>query len=801
MKTIALVGNPNSGKSTLFNALTGARQYIGNWPGVTVEKKTGVYRKNEEIALTDLPGIYSLSPYTPEEVIARNYLLHEHPDVVLNIVDASNLERNLYLTTQLMEMGIPMVVALNMMDVVDKSGDSIDAQKLSKLLGCPVVPICATKAKGIDDLMRAVESAAENRPNAISYDGPIEDAVGAMEALVPPAYDASMRRWMALKLLEGDEVLEDTLHLADAQKEQAKEVRRRLEKTIDDDAAGTLTALRYDAIRGFLSGVHRRKRTGGLTLSDKIDRVVTNRFLALPIFIAVIYLVYYISVSTLGSTLTDWANDGVFGDGWHLFGIGTHAYEEASAEYLKENLWDANFVATLEQAKEKGVPGASKILDAVEEEDAGGFEEAYGQYGDALTEAGFDVQDRVEAVTGDDAEGKPAPEEYGIWIPGIPGPVEGLLEKAGTPDWLNSLIMDGLIGGVGAVLGFVPQMFVLFFFLALLEGCGYMARVAFIMDRIFRRFGLSGKSFIPILISTGCGIPGIMACRTIENERDRRMTIMTATFIPCGAKIPIIAMIAAALFHGAGWVAPSAYFLGMGAIIISGIMLKKTQRFAGEPAPFVMELPPYHMPTATNVLRSMWERGWSFIKKAGTIILLSSILIWALSKLGFVEGHFGFDADMNLEHSLLGRLGRGLAWIFTPLGFANIKATVATVMGLVAKEEVVAVFGVLDFEGLTKLAAYAFLAFNLLCAPCFAAIGAIRREMNSARWTWFAILYQCAFAYVVALIIYQFGLLFQGRPQAIYLAAAVIGLIGILYQLFRPYREGQEKPVLRKERR
>ena len=557
------------------------------------------------------------------------------------------------------------------------------------------------------------------------------------------------------------------------------------EKELDDDAESIITNERYVYIAELMKGCYKKRSAGKLTTSDKIDKVVTNRFAALPIFAVVMFLVYYISVTTVGTWVTDWTNDGLYGDGWHLFGIGGSQYEEAVTDYAVENIWTDDLTATVEEAVEAGVIGADEILGAIEEEDFGGFDEAYGTYGEALTEAGFDISGTVDAAM----EEAPDTSEYGVWVPGIPVLVGNGLEAIGCAEWLSSLILDGIVGGVGAVLGFVPQMLVLFIFLAFLESCGYMARIAFVMDRIFRKFGLSGKSFIPMLIGTGCGVPGVMASRTIENERDRRMTIMTTTFIPCGAKIPIIALIASALFGGAWWVAPSAYFIGVAAIIISGIMLKKTKMFAGDPAPFVMELPAYHLPTFGNIMRSMWERGSSFIKKASTIIMLATIVIWAGSCFGMVDGSFGFSTEMELEESILGIIGGAVSWIFAPLGFDNIKATIATIMGLVAKEEVVAVFGVLDFENMSQLAAYSFMVFNLLCAPCFAAIGAIKREMNSAKWTWFAIGYQCVFAYAISLIVYQLGMLFMGSPSIIGVIAAVAVLAFILYMLFRPYKE------------
>ncbi|MDD7035755.1 MAG: ferrous iron transport protein B [Firmicutes bacterium] len=695
---IALAGNPNSGKTTLFNALTGSNQFVGNWPGVTVEKKEGKLKKHDGVTITDLPGIYSLSPYTLEEVVARNYLINERPDAILNIIDGTNLERNLYLTTQLTELGIPVVVAINMMDVVHKNGDKINTEELARELGCKVVEISALKGKGISEAAEAaIEAATSGKTVPMhNFSGPVEHTIAHIEEAAVHNLPEERQRWYAIKIFERDDKVLEQLKLDEATLAHIENDIRAVEDEVDDDAESIITNEHYVYIGNMIKGCYRKKSAGRLSTSDKIDRVVTNRFAALPIFAAIMFLVYYISVSTVGTVLTDWANDGLFGDGWSLFGLE---------------------------------------------------------------------------------------------IPGIPVLAEQGLAAANSPEWLSSLLVDGIIGGVGAVLGFVPQMIVLFIMLAFLESCGYMARIAFVLDRIFRKFGLSGKSFIPMLIGTGCGVPGIMASRTIENERDRRMTIMTTTFIPCGAKLPIIALIASALFGGAWWVAPSAYFIGIAAIIVSGIMLKETKMFAGEPAPFVMELPAYHLPTVGNLLRSMWERAWSFIKKAGTIILLASIVIWAGSCFGVVDGSFTFSTEMELDDSLLGIIGGAICWIFAPLGFGSVKATVATIMGLVAKEEVVGVFGVLDFEGMTQLAAYSFLVFNLLCAPCFAAIGVIRREMNSAKWTWFAIGYQCVFAYAVSLMIYQIGSAFTGGLNVIGLIFAVAVLLFMLYMLFKPYKE------------
>ena len=783
---IALAGNPNSGKTTLFNALTGSNQFVGNWPGVTVEKKEGKLKKHNDVVITDLPGIYSLSPYTLEEVVARNYLITERPDAILNIIDGTNLERNLYLTTQLTELGIPVVVAINMMDVVKKNGDKINTEELSRELGCKVVEISALKGTGIMDAAEAAIDAAQNGKTVPmhTFSGTVEHALAHIEEAAVHNLPEEQQRWYAIKIFERDDKVLEQIKLDKSVLEHIETDIKAVEDELDDDAESIITNERYVYIGQIIKGCYKKKSAGKLSTSDKIDKVVTNRFAALPIFAVVMFLVYYIAVSTVGTFATDWANDGVFGDGWHLFGIGTSAYDDAMTDYAVNNVWTDEMISLVNAAADKGVIGAEDIQSAIDDEDFSAFDEAYGSYADSLIEEGYDISAIYDTALGEEAEGVPDPSEYGVWVPGIPVLVENGLEAINTPEWLNGLLLDGIIGGVGAVLGFVPQMLVLFILLAFLESCGYMARIAFVLDRIFRKFGLSGKSFIPMLIGTGCGVPGIMASRTIENERDRRMTIMTTTFIPCGAKLPIIALIASALFGGAWWVAPSAYFIGIAAIIISGIMLKKTKMFAGDPAPFVMELPAYHWPTVGNVLRSMWERAWSFIKKAGTIILLSSIIIWAGSCFGTMDGSFAFSTEMELENSVLGMIGNALCWIFAPLGFGNIKATVATIMGLVAKEEVVGVFGVLDFEGMTQLAAYSFLVFNLLCAPCFAAIGAIKREMNSAKWTWFAIGYQCVFAYAISLMIYQFGSVFTGGLNVIGLIAAIAVLAVMVYMLF-----------------
>lgn len=787
---IALAGNPNCGKTTLFNALTGSNQYVGNWPGVTIEKKEGKLKRHRDVIITDLPGIYSLSPYTLEEVVARNYLINERPDVILNIIDGTNLERNLYLTTQLTELGIPVVVAINMMDVVNKNGDKINVKELSRQLGCKVVEISALKGTGITEAAEEAVSAAGGTKTIPkhSFSGVVEHALAHIEERVIHNMPEEQQRWYAVKLFERDEKVVEQLGISREELEHIEKDIQAAEKELDDDAESIITSERYVYIASIIKGCYRKKNREQLSTSDKIDRIVTNRWLALPIFAVVMFIVYYVSVTTVGTLVTDWTNDGLFGDGWHLFGIGSSAYDDAMTEYATENIFTEELTATVQKAAENEVIGSEDILAAIDDEDYAAYEEAYGSFADSLTAAGFDIS----FADPESFEDAPDTAEYGVWVPGVPVLVERGLDAINCAEWLKGLILDGIVGGVGAVLGFVPQMLVLFIFLAFLEGCGYMARIAFVLDRIFRKFGLSGKSFIPMLIGSGCGVPGVMASRTIENERDRRMTIMTTTFIPCGAKLPIIALIASALFGGAAWVAPSAYFVGIAAIILSGIMLKKTKMFAGDPAPFVMELPAYRLPTVGNVLRSMWERGWSFIKKAGTIILLSSIVIWVTSVFSFTEG---FNPDMELEASILGTIGNAVKWIFAPLGFGTAKAAIATVMGLVAKEEVVGVFGVLDFEGLSALAGYSFLIFNLLCAPCFAAIGAIRREMHSAKWTWFAIGYQCVFAYAASLCVYQIGSIFTGSPNVIGIIFAVLTIALVVFLLVRPYKESDRLEI------
>ena len=809
---IALAGNPNSGKTTLFNALTGANQFVGNWPGVTVEKKEGKLKSKKDVKIVDLPGIYSLSPYTLEEVVARNYLIEEKPDAILNIVDGTNLERNLYLTTQLMELGIPVVIAINMQDVLEKRGDKINVKELSRQLGCKIVEISALRDKGIKEATEAVIEAAESGKVVPkhSFSGTVEHALAHIEEAVIHDMPEEQQRWYSIKIFERDEKVLETLNIDPDVMSHIEQDIKAVEDEMDDDAESIITNERYVYIAEVLRGCYKKREAHKSTTSDKIDKIVTNRILALPIFAVIMFIVYYVSVTTVGTWVTDWTNDGLFGDGFFLFGKGSSAYEQRVDSWASKDVFTKDLGVVLDQAsKDKKVnQNAVEALKAdYEDKDFGAFEEDYGSYAAELEEnkehRSYSVTNVLTKSGALDEEGEfatPDPSETkgSWWVNGVPVVVEKGLDAIHCADWLKGLILDGIVAGVGAVLGFVPQMFVLFLFLAFLESCGYMARVAFIMDRIFRKFGLSGKSFIPMLIGSGCGIPGIMASRTIENDRDRKMTIMTTTFIPCGAKLPIIALIAAALFNNAGWVAPSAYFLGIAAIVISGIILKKTKLFAGDPAPFVIELPEYHLPTVGTVLRSMWERGWSFIKKAGTIILLSSILIWLGSVFGWTGGHFGFNLDMELSDSVLGHLGNALKFIFAPLGFGNSTATVATIMGLVAKEEVVGVFGILDFEGLTKLAGYSFLIFNLLCAPCFAAMGAIRREMNSWKWFGIAIGYQCLFAYVISLIVYQLGLLFTGAVNVVGLIVALILIVCLIYLLARKNKYAGETTIVSK---
>ena len=827
---IALAGNPNCGKTTLFNALTGSNQFVGNWPGVTVEKKEGKLKRYKDVIITDLPGIYSLSPYTLEEVVARNYLLSEHPNAILNIIDATNLERNLYLTTQLVELGIPVIVALNMMDVVKKTGDQIQVKQLEKELGCKVVEISALKSTGITeaaDLAVQVAKAAKPMVAQHSFSSDVENTISHIEAELLHDVPEERKRWYAIKVFERDEKVLEQLKLSGSHKDAIEKEITAAEEKLDDDAESIITNERYQYISKLIKDCLRKKNKGGLTTSDKIDKVVTNRWLGLPIFAVIMFLVYYISMVTVGSAATDWANDGLFGDGWHLLGIGSGSYNDAAEEYGDTNAIIDGYVAYL---GDEGVDtGKLEGLIDTESDDFDGEaakNEILSYANTYNSDFSYDVEDEetlevtTETATMDDltgaadlfAEGEPDPADYGVWVPGIPVLIEKGLDALNCVDWLKGLILDGIVAGVGAVLGFVPQMLVLFILLAILEACGYMARIAFVLDRIFRKFGLSGKSFIPILIGTGCGIPGIMASRTIENERDRRMTIMTTTFIPCGAKQPFIAMIAGAIFGGSAWIATGAYFLGMAAIIVSGIILKKTKMFAGDPAPFVMELPPYHVPTVGNVLRSMWERGWSFIKKAGTIITLSTIFVWFTSFFGWVDGSFQMLTEDQMSNSILAYIGKGICWIFAPLGWGDWQATVAAVTGLVAKENIVATMGILYGGGdgtyanlaaaFTGVAGMSFLIFNLLCAPCFAAMGAIKREMNNIKWFWFAIGYECGFAYVIALIVNQLGNLFTGRlmegnavVNVISLIVAFALIIAMIYLLVRPYRESQTLSV------
>ena len=818
---IALAGNPNCGKTTLFNALTGSNQFVGNWPGVTVEKKEGKLKKHDGVIVTDLPGIYSLSPYTLEEVVARNYLIDERPDAILNIIDGTNLERNLYLTTQLTELGIPVVIAINMMDVVRKNGDKINIAELSRELGCKVVEISALKGDGVMTAAEEAIKAAEHGKTIPmhTFSGVVEHAIAHIEEAVLHQMPEDEQRWYAIKIFERDAKVLERLNIKPEVLKHIESDIQAAEEELDDDAESIITNERYVYIAQLIKGCYKKKNAGKLSTSDKIDRVVTNRWLGLPIFAVVMFLVYYIAMVGVGSAATDWANDGLFGDGWHLFGIGSSAYEEVSDEYTDA----ANIVnGYIEYASEEGVDteDVEAALDTESEDfDADAAKEALNKFAQDtkdIKEATYTVvdeetmADEEETASYDDLLSaidvydkydceEPDPADYGIWVPGIPVLIGDALEKANCAEWLSGLILDGIVAGVGAVLGFVPQMLILFLLLAFLEACGYMSRIAFVLDRVFRKFGLSGKSFIPMLIGTGCGVPGVMASRTIENDRDRKMTIMTTTFIPCGAKVPFIAMIAGAIFGGSAWIATSAYFVGMAAIIISGIMLKKTKMFAGDPAPFVMELPAYHMPTLLNVLRSMWERGWSFIKKAGTIILLSTIVVWFTTYFGFVEGEFGMLTEDQLDMSILARIGNVIAPIFAPLGWGNWQAAVASITGLVAKENIVGTMGILYggsgtvyanlAQAFTPVTGYSFLVFNLLCAPCFAAIGAIKREMNNAKWTWFAIGYQCIFAYVIALIVNQIGGIFEGNANVFGIIVAIALIVGIVYMLFKPYKE------------
>ena len=806
---IALAGNPNSGKTTLFNALTGSNQFVGNWPGVTVEKKEGKLKKYDGVTVTDLPGIYSLSPYTLEEVVARNYLIEERPDAILNIVDGTNLERNLYLTTQLTELGIPVVIAINMMDVVRKNGDNINIPALADKLGCKIVEISALKGDGVDAAAQAaVEAARSGKAVPMhTFSGPVEHAIAHIEEAAVHELPEEQQRWYAIKIFESDDKVLEKLQIPADTLAHIRTDIEAAERELDDDAESIITNERYLYIAELLKGIYKKKGAHELSTSDKIDKVVTNRWLGLPIFAVVMFAIYYISMVTVGASATDWANDGLFGDGFHLFGMGTAEAEEAGEEYTAAMQAIDAYVGFDEEAGidelKAFVPAEPSVSYTVEDEETLEQSEITVYFDAVPADAGDDVNAMSyrDAVAYFEANGfeEPDPADYGTWVPGVPVIIEGALDAVGCADWLKGLILDGIVGGVGAVLGFVPQMLVLFFLLAFVEASGYMARVAFVLDRVFRRFGLSGKSFIPILVGTGCGIPGIMASRTIENERDRRMTIMTTTFIPCGAKVPFIAMIAGAIFGGSAWVSTGAYFIGMAAIICSGVILKKTRMFAGEPAPFVMELPAYHWPTLGNVLRSMWERGWSFIKKAGTIILLSTIVIWFLSRFGWVDGAFGMLEEDEIGSSILAAIGNAVAWLFIPLGWGNWQATVASVTGLVAKENIVGTMGVLyGGEGsawaalaaaFTAASGMSFLIFNLLCAPCFAAIGAIRREMNNRKWTWFAIGYECGFAYAVAFVVYQLGSMFAGQGNILGVVLAVAVIAAFLWLLFRPYRE------------
>ena len=817
---IALAGNPNSGKTTLFNALTGSNQFVGNWPGVTVEKKEGKLKKHDDVVIMDLPGIYSLSPYTLEEVVSRNYLITERPDAILNIVDGTNLERNLYLTTQLTELGIPVVVAINMMDVVKKNGDQINIKELSRQLGCPVLEISALKGTGIMEAAEAAVKAAagpHTEPQH-TFSGPVEHAIAHIEEAVLHDKPAAQQRWYAIKIFERDDkVLEQLSIPADVMKHIEADIKA-AETELDDDAESIITNERYVYIAQVIKSCYKKKSAGKLSSSDKIDKIVTNRWLGLPIFAAVMFIVYWVAMVGVGAPATDWANDGLFGDGWHLLGIGSSAYNDAADEYaaasdaisgyyeLDTEAEDFDADAALAEMKAVTADSESTTIEVEDEEtlalnDMTVYYDSIPDDADEETTIGMTYVDAVSYFE-ENGFDEPDPADYGVWVPGVPVLIGNLLDACNVPEdgWLHGLILDGIVAGVGAVLGFVPQMLVLFLMLAFLEACGYMARIAFVLDRIFRKFGLSGKSFIPMLIGTGCGMPGIMASRTIENERDRRMTIMTTTFIPCGAKVPFIGMIAGALFGGSAWVSTSAYFIGMAAIIISGIMLKKTKMFSGDPAPFVMELPAYHWPTLGNVLRSMWERGWSFIKKAGTIILLSTIFVWFTTYFGWAEDGFRMLDESEIDYSILAKIGGVIAWIFRPLGWGNWQAAVASITGLVAKENIVGTLGILygggdgtvyqnlasAFNGITG---YSFLVFNLLCAPCFAAIGAIKREMNSQKWTWFAIGYQCGFAYAIALMVNQFGALLTGSGNVLGVIVGVALLAVIVYMLVKPYKE------------
>ena len=817
---IALAGNPNCGKTTLFNALTGSNQFVGNWPGVTVEKKEGKLKKHDDVVIMDLPGIYSLSPYTLEEVVARNYLITERPDAILNIIDGTNLERNLYLTTQLTELGIPVVIAINMMDIVRKNGDEINVKELSRELGCEIIEISALKGDGVMDAAEAAIRAAKGTKTVPmhTFSGPVEHAIAHIEEAAVHSMPEEQQRWYAIKIFERDDKVLEKLSIPTETMNHIEEDIKAAETELDDDAESIITNERYIYIAQLIKGCYKKKSSEKLSTSDKIDKVVTNRWLGLPIFAVVMFLVYYIAMVAVGAPATDWANDGVFGDGWHLLGIGSAAYGDASDEYTAASEAVNAFAgidtgdeeldtdAALEELKAFQPTEDTATVD-VEDEETLAINEMTAYYDAIPDDADEDStvgMTYVGAVSYFEENGfdEPDPADYGVWVPGVPVLIGDALDAAGTADWLNGLILDGIVAGVGAVLGFVPQMLVLFFLLSILEDVGYMARVAFIMDRIFRRFGLSGKSFIPILVGTGCGVPGVMASRTIENERDRRMTIMTTCFIPCGAKMPIIGLIAGALFGGSSWVATSAYFIGFAAIIISGIILKKTKLFAGDPAPFVMELPAYHVPAWGNVLRATWERGWSFIKRAGTVILAATIILWFLQGFGFENGAFTMVEDQ--DNSILAIVASAISWIFIPQGFGNWRATVASISGLIAKENVVGTFGVLYHyadelsdngdeiwpevaASFTALSAYSFMIFNLLCAPCFAAMGAIKREMNNGKWTAIAIGYMCLVAYCASLVVYQIGGLITGEVGFnIFTIVAVAIIVFTIYMLVRP---------------
>ncbi len=817
---IALAGNPNCGKTTLFNALTGSNQFVGNWPGVTVEKKEGKLKSDKEVVIMDLPGIYSLSPYTLEEVIARNYLIQDKPAAIINIVDGTNLERNLYLTTQILEMGIPVVVAVNMMDIVEKNGDVINTKNLAKSLGCEVMEISALKGKGVDAVAKkaiALAKADKKVTPAHTFSQPVEDAIAAVDVMLGSSIEESKKRFFAIKLLEKDDKIGQLMSSAPDVSAEIK----KLEDAMDDDTESVITNERYTYISSIIGDCLKKKKEGQkLSTSDKIDKIVTNRILALPIFALVMFLVYYIAMSTVGAWCTDWTNDNLFGDGFHFLGIGSADYTEAADKFGEASQVVNGFISYGEE-QGKDMSAIADALDAESEdfsEDgaAAALTELTDMFADG-DEASYLVEDEetlaTEEVTSSYKDlvaaldtyekydyADPDPAAYGVFVPSIPALVEMGLDAVNCADWLKGLVLDGIVAGVGAVLGFVPQMLVLFILLAFLEYCGYMARIAFIMDRIFRKFGLSGKSFIPMLVGVGCGVPGIMASRTIENEKDRRMTIMTTTFIPCGAKVPFIAMIAGAIFGGSPIISTGAYFLGVITIICSGIMLKKTKMFAGDPAPFVMELPAYHWPTVGSVLRSMWERGWSFIKKAGTIILLSTIVVWFTTYFGWVDGAFGMLTEDQIDCSILAKIGNAIAWIFIPQGWGNWQATVASITGLVAKENIVGTMGILYGGGdqtvyqalagaFTSASGLSFLIFNLLCAPCFAAMGAIKREMNNTKWFWFAIGYQCGLAYLVSLVVYQIGNVITGGAFGIGTVVAILIIALFLYMLFRPYKQ------------